>query len=135
MNVCIPQIQAEDIGSHAEEEELITWSPPHPGQYILKPFCIRIRLLLLRCGSLPSTPLVWASLVTGATGCGVTFPQKSSVLNKSPNIAGDFVSFSACGQKEVLLPCKKQEGEGSGHTMVLWQRANLPLPLLDLALF
>lgn len=99
MNVCIPWIRVEDIASHAEEEDSTTWSPPHPGQYILKPFCIRILLLL--CGSLPSTPLVWASLVTGATGRGVAFPQKSSSLNKSPNIAGDFISFSACGQ----LPC------------------------------
>lgn len=100
MNVCIPQIQAEDIASHAEEEELITCSPPHPGQYILKPFCIRILLLLLLCGSLPSTPLVWASLVTGATGRGVTFPQKSSALNKSPNIAGDFISFTLAGSSK-----------------------------------
>lgn len=98
MNVCIPWIQVQDISPHAEEEDPITWSPPHPGQYVLKPFCIRILLLLLLCGSLPSTPLVWASLVTGATGHGVAFPQKSCVLNKSPNIAGDFISFSACGQ-------------------------------------
>lgn len=105
-NECL-HFQAEDIASHAEEEDSITRSPLHPGQYILKLFCIRVLLLL--CGSLPSTPLVWASLVTGATGRGVAFPQKSSVLNKSPNIAGDFVSFSTCGQlwKTFSFPAKK----------------------------
>lgn len=68
----------------------------YPGQYILKPF--RIRMPLLLCGSLPLTLLVWVSLVTEATGRGVAFHQKSSVLNKSPNLAGDFISFSASGQ-------------------------------------
>lgn len=98
-NECLHSwIQAEDIASHAEEEDPITRPPPHPRQYVFKPFCIRILLLLLLRGRLPPTPLLWASLVTGATGHGVAFPQKSSALNKSPNIDGDFISFSACGQ-------------------------------------
>lgn len=35
--------------------------------------------------------------------------------------------------KMFSFPTKKRKG--SGHTMVLWQRANLPLLLLDLAVF
>lgn len=46
-----------------------------------------------------------------------------------------FIQRLRAALKEVLLPCKKQKREGSGHTMVLWQRANLPLLLLDLALY
>lgn len=79
-----------------------------PGQYIFKPFCIR--MLLLLCGSLPLTPLVWASLVTGATGCGVAFPQKSSASTKCPILAGDFISFGVCGQlqRKCSFPAKKK---------------------------
>lgn len=56
-------------------------------------------------------PLAWASLVTGATGPGVASPQKSSALNKSPNIAGGFhfIQRLRAALKEVLLPHKKQK--------------------------
>lgn len=95
-------------------------------------------LLLLLCGIRPSSPPAWASLVTGATGHGVASPQKSSALNKSPNIAGGFhfIQRLRAALKEVLLPHKKEKNrKGSGDTMVLWQCANLPLLLLDLAVF
>lgn len=96
-------------------------------------------LPLLLCGIRPSSPLAGASLVTGATGHGVASPQKSSALNKSPNIAGGFhfIQRLRAALKEVLLPHKKgkKNRKGSGDTMVLWQRANLPLLLLDLAVF
>lgn len=95
-------------------------------------------LPLLLCGVRPSSPLAWVSLVTWATGHGVASPQKSSALNKSPNIAGGFrfIQPLQAALKEVLLPHKKEKNrKGSGDTMVLRQRANLPLLLLDLAVF
>ena len=137
IRVCIPMTQGQD----KKRTSLITSVQVHSRQRlfpVLKLFYIRTALLL--CGTLPSSPLLWAGpsgAVTGGTGGGVASPQKSSGLSKHPRIHRDFLlSFSACSWaalEEVFLPCQKRGG--SCYTMPPWQCSNLPLLLCDAAIF
>lgn len=85
-------------------------------------------LPLLLCGIRPSSPLAWASLVTVATGHGVASPQKSSVLNKSPNIAGGFrfIQRLWAALKEVLLPHKKRK-KTEKEVVTQWSSGSLQI--------
>lgn len=86
-------------------------------------------LPLLLCGIRPSSPLAGASLVTGATGHGVASPQKSSALNKSPNIAGGFhfIQRLRAALKEVLLPHKKGKKKTEKEVVTQWSSGSVQI--------